>query len=69
VETSVLELVDLLRPLAAGEFEPQHEPERPGEVRHTALDASRAREVLGWSPSAAVEEGLAQTFTWLGSAG
>jgi UDP-glucose 4-epimerase len=69
VETSVLELVDLLRPVATGAFEPRHEPERPGEARHTALDASRAREVLGWSPSTAVEEGLAQTLAWLGSAG
>ena len=68
VETSVLELVDLLRPVAAGGFEPQHEPERAGEARHTALDASRAREVLGWSPRAAVEDGLAQTFAWLSSA-
>ncbi len=69
VETSVLELVHLLRPRAAGEFEPRHEQERAGETRHTALDASRSREVLGWKPSVGLNEGLAQTFAWLSGAG
>jgi UDP-glucose 4-epimerase len=68
LETSVLELVDLMRPVAAGEFAAQHEPERPGEGRHSALDASRAREVLGWSSAVSVKDGLARTLAWLGSA-
>jgi UDP-glucose 4-epimerase len=66
VETSVLELVDALRRLAGrNDFEPQHAPERPGEVMHIALDASRAREELGWEPKVQLEEGLERTLAWV----
>ena len=41
-ETTVLDLVERLR------LEPTFEPERPGEVRRSCLDASAAREALGW---------------------
>jgi UDP-glucose 4-epimerase len=43
VEVSVLELVEALRPHAANGFDPEHAPERLGEVRRIALDGSRAR--------------------------
>jgi UDP-glucose 4-epimerase len=62
VETSVLELVETLARLADGPFEPQHAPERPGEVRRIAIDASRAREELGWEPQVGLDDGLAQTL-------
>ena len=29
------------------------------------LDCSRARELLGWSATATLEEGLAETWAWL----
>ena len=67
VDTSVLDLVARLRPLSYGVFEPRHEPERAGEVRHTALDAARARELLDWSPAVALDEGLSRTLAWLRS--
>jgi UDP-glucose 4-epimerase len=62
VETNVLELVDALRPLARDSFEPEHAPERPGEVRRIALDASRAREELAWEAKVSLEEGLERTL-------
>ena len=51
-ETSVLDLIRALNevsdrgPLA----EPTFAPERPGEVRRSCLDVSRARRELGWEP-------------------
>jgi UDP-glucose 4-epimerase len=54
--------VDTLAPLAPNGFEPEHKPERPGEVRHIALDSSRARAELGWEARVGLEEGLAQTL-------
>ena len=36
-------------------------PPRPGDVRHIALDASRARRVLGWEPKVGLTEGLKMT--------
>jgi UDP-glucose 4-epimerase len=62
VEASVLDLVETLAPHAHADFTPDHQPERPGEVRHIALDASRAREVLGWEPQMPLAEGLEQTL-------
>ncbi|MBV9212422.1 MAG: GDP-mannose 4,6-dehydratase [Actinobacteria bacterium] len=65
-ETTVLELVDVLGPHATASFEPDHHPERPGEVRRIALDATRARAELGWEARVALAQGIEQT---LGSVG
>jgi UDP-glucose 4-epimerase len=64
-EISVLDLVDALAPHANGAFEPDHAPERPGEVRRIALDCSRAREELGWEAATAIEDGLQRTLASL----
>jgi len=59
-ETSVLELIDALNqvgdrgPLA----EPTYAPERPGEVRRSCLEVSRARRELGWEPETDLRRGL-----------
>jgi UDP-glucose 4-epimerase len=65
VEVSVLELVEALRPHAANGFDPEHAPERHGEVRRIALDGSRAREELGWEAKVGLEEGLERTLASL----
>jgi UDP-glucose 4-epimerase len=66
VETSVLELVDVLRELGGGaEFDPIFEPERPGEVRRIAIDTSRAQAELDWKPRVALREGLELTLASL----
>jgi UDP-glucose 4-epimerase len=65
VEVNVLELVDALRPHAADGFEPEHAPERPGEVRRIALDCSRAREEFGWEAKVGLEDGLERTLASL----
>jgi UDP-glucose 4-epimerase len=63
VETSVLELVAVLRELGGGDdFEPEFEPARLGELARSCLDISRARETLGWAPSVAIREGLRLTL-------
>jgi UDP-glucose 4-epimerase len=59
-ETSVLELLDALRgiedrgPLG----EPRFEPARPGEVRRSCLDVTRARTELGWTAQVRLRDGL-----------
>src|ERR1700759_2041413 len=59
-ETSVLDLIAALnevspdRPLA----EPTFLPERPGEVRRSCLDVTRARTELGWEAQVALPDGL-----------
>jgi UDP-glucose 4-epimerase len=65
VEVSVLDLVEGLRSHAADGFDPEHAPERPGEVQRIALDCSRAREELGWEASVGLEDGLERTLASL----
>jgi UDP-glucose 4-epimerase len=63
VETSVLELAELLRGLGDGqEFAPRHAAARPGEVLRSCLDASRAAELIGWRPLVPLAEGLRHTL-------
>lgn len=42
----------------------RYEPARTGDVRHSLADLTRARELLGYAPIVAIEEGLAQTLEW-----
>ena len=62
VETSVLDLVEALAGQADGPFDAQIAPERPGEVRHIALDTSRAQSELGWQSGVELSDGLGRTL-------
>ena len=60
VETTVVALFEALR-AAFGHGESRHGPARPGEQRRSLLDASRARQVLGWTARVGLDEGLRRT--------
>ena len=64
-EVSVLDIVDVLKAHSNGAFEPEHAPERPGEVRRIALDTSRAKQELGWQAGTGLEDGLERTLASL----
>ena len=64
-EVSVLDIVDVLKAHSDGSFEPEHAPERPGEVRRIALDTSRANQELGWQAGTDLEAGLERTLASL----
>lgn len=58
-ETSVIDLLDALRDVGdVGLAEPVFAPERPGEVRRSCLDVTRAREELGWEARVQLRDGL-----------
>ena len=61
-QTSVLDLVEALAQISGKPFEAELAPERPGEVRHIALDYSRATAELGWEPKVDLHEGLERTL-------
>jgi UDP-glucose 4-epimerase len=62
-ETSVLEIVRLLSALNGPDTpEPQFAPARLGEIDRSCLDATRARELLGWRASTPIGDGL--RLTW-----
>jgi UDP-glucose 4-epimerase len=64
-ETSILELHRLSAESAGAEGQPQFAPERPGDLRHSVLDPSRAGRELGWRVTTTVANGLAQTWDWV----
>jgi UDP-glucose 4-epimerase len=65
-ETTVLELAEALRGLGGGApFEPEHAPERAGELHRSAVDPALAAEALGWRPRVALDEGLRTTLDTL----
>ncbi len=64
IETSVLELARHLGDAGATRAEIVHATARPGELRHSSLDASRLR-ALGWGPATHVRDGLHTTYDWI----
>jgi len=61
-QATVLDIVEALGQIAGREFEAELAPERSGEVRHIALDFTRAREELGYEPKVDLREGLERTL-------
>jgi nucleoside-diphosphate-sugar epimerase len=59
------ELYRLLSDLVGADIEPIYEEARPGEVRHSQADVSRAEAELGFRPAVSIEEGLRRTVEWL----
>jgi UDP-glucose 4-epimerase len=58
-ETAVLDLIDALNDVSGGAMPaPRFEPERPGEVRRSCLDVSRAKRDLGWEAEVSLRDGL-----------
>ncbi len=45
--------------------EPNYEPERAGEQKHSQAEHARAITYLGWKPETSLTEGLAKTKVWL----
>ncbi len=44
--------------------EPNFGPERPGDLRYSRADISRAQEVLGYEPVVSFDDGILQTVRW-----
>ncbi|CAN5774243.1 SDR family oxidoreductase [soil metagenome] len=63
--TSVNELADLLMRVAGREVDRRRAGERPGELRRSVLECSRAVTELGWRARTALDEGLARTMEFL----
>jgi UDP-glucose 4-epimerase len=61
VETSVLELGELIGSVCDRPFEPEMAPSRAGEVQRIAIDSGRAASDLGWRARTALADGLRDT--------
>lgn len=61
---NLLELLGLLEEILETEAEPRFGAPRPGDVRHTLADVSKARKDLGFSPRISFRSGLQKTAAW-----
>jgi UDP-glucose 4-epimerase len=65
IETSVLEVYRTVAAAIGISDEPVLAPARTGELQAISLDATAAREVLGWTPKTDFATGVAATVKWL----
>jgi UDP-glucose 4-epimerase len=65
VPVSDFEIFAAIRQATGYKGEPRYAPVRAGEVEHIALDASKAREVLGWQPQTSLQDGIARTVKFI----
>ena len=68
-QTTLLQLVEAIvrtLPAQAAIVPPRitHRPERPGDVRHSLADISKAKVSLGYQPLHTLEQGLVKTSSW-----
>ena len=63
-ELSVNDLHARLVEVTGTSFEAVNAPARAGELQRIYVDNSKAADVLGWSPTVGLDEGLKQTVAW-----
>ncbi len=61
---SLLDLIRALNGIFGTDLEPRFDDPRPGDVKHSLADISKARRLLGYDPPVSFQEGLERTATW-----
>jgi UDP-N-acetylglucosamine 4-epimerase len=62
--TSLNDLFHILKEEAGSGITPVYGPNRPGDIRDSLADISKARRLLGYDPQVRIREGLRQTLEW-----
>lgn len=62
IQTSVNTLFSIMKKHMSFSKNPIHETEIKGEVKYGALECSKAKEILGWTPKIKIEEGIEKTM-------
>lgn len=61
---TLLDLLDEIGSILKKKAKPLFEPARPGDVKHSLADISRARKSLSFEPKVSFAEGLSRTVEW-----
>jgi len=61
---SVNEIIEQINLLLGKNVQPRYEPPRPGDVKHSLADISRARELIGFQPTVMFQEGLRRAIEY-----
>lgn len=62
---SLLDLIDQINSNLGTSIEPQFEPDRPGDVKHSLAAIDKAEELLGFHPEVSFAEGLSRTIEFM----
>ena len=65
IETTLLELWDACARATGYDGEVRFAPPRPGELQRIALDFTRAKKKLDWTPRVSLDAGIADTAAWV----
>ncbi|MBI3334887.1 MAG: NAD-dependent epimerase/dehydratase family protein [Candidatus Portnoybacteria bacterium] len=63
-ETTISELLAMLKKLTKTDLETLYQPAIPGELMRSCLDYHKAKKILGWQPQYALTQGLAKTVAF-----
>ena len=63
-QTTVIELYNTMTSLLNINIDPVFGPDRPGDIKHSNADISKAKEMFNYNPSVSFEEGLEKTISW-----
>jgi len=63
-QTSLNDLVKLLKSLLSSKVKPDYTESRPGDIKHSLADISKAMDILGYSPKTSFEQGIKKTIAW-----
>jgi UDP-glucose 4-epimerase len=66
---SLNDLVRMLNEIMGTDIQPRYSEARPGDVKHSLADISRARELLGYKVAVDFRNGLQRTVEWFRSRG
>jgi len=62
--TSLNDLFNILKEEAGSNITPEYGPDRPGDIRDSLADITKAETLLGYNPQIRIREGLQQTLSW-----
>jgi len=63
-QVTLNQLVKYLADITGNDAKVTYGPERPGDVRHSFADISKAQNLLGYNPEVLFQEGLESTVNW-----
>jgi UDP-glucose 4-epimerase len=64
IETYTEDLYHVILKVSGKDLPLVREKERTGDVKRSALDSTRAKEVLNWEPTLSLEEGIQKTYDY-----
>ncbi len=62
--TTLNDMVEILENVSGKTLDVKYGPERPGDVRHSMADISKAKDLLGYKPDVMFEEGIEKAYQY-----